>query len=340
MSPDLWVFGYGSLCWNPGFKYSDAQLGYVRGFKRRFWQGNNSHRGTEDRLGRVVTLIEDEASVVWGKAFQLDDEKASKTYLDTREVALGGYTTVLATFEPLDKTVQPFPVMIYIALEDNEQYLGKASYSEMAWDIIQSKGAAGHNLEYLAKLATFMRNSLPQIKDDHLYLLEQICIFILKSFNSSLLHHFDSSSVEEKWLNRIKFEINNQYTLKKSNSVEVSPYEQSDDESDASDLNDCVCCDLESTSCDHSTYDQYPKQYKDNILISNYLLSNNSLLDSDLFNTSYFYLDGQDELHDIDLEELHDLQSLDPREQRNTKEKGFSDFDSQRKYCKLSIKGY
>lgn len=128
----LWVFGYGSLCWNPGFKYSDAQLGCVKGFKRRFWQGNNSHRGTETKLGRVVTLIEDENELTWGKAFQLDDESVSRSYLDNREVQLGGYTTILTTFEPLDTNVEPFPVLIYIALENNDQYLGKASYDQMA----------------------------------------------------------------------------------------------------------------------------------------------------------------------------------------------------------------
>lgn len=222
--------------------------------------------------------------------------------------------------------------MIYIALENNEQYLGKASYAEMAWDIIESEGKAGHNLEYLAKLATFMRNSLPQIKDDHLYLLEQICIFILKSLGSSLISHFESSSVEEKWLNRIRMEINQQYMLKKSNSVEVtSAYEQSDDESDTSDSNDYVNCALEDNRPYDSTFDQYRKQ--DNLYISNLL--NDSILESDLFDTD-LYLDEENELH-----ELHELQNLNPREQQHkTKKNSFSDFNSQRKYYKFGIKGY
>ncbi len=50
----LWVFGYGSLCWHPGFEYGDSVLGHIEGFSRRFYQGNTTHRGVE---GKVITTI-------------------------------------------------------------------------------------------------------------------------------------------------------------------------------------------------------------------------------------------------------------------------------------------
>ena len=45
----LWVFGYGSLCWLPGFTYGDSVVGHIQGFARRFWQGNATHRGTKEK---------------------------------------------------------------------------------------------------------------------------------------------------------------------------------------------------------------------------------------------------------------------------------------------------
>lgn len=48
--PEVWIFGYGSLIWHPGFEFSKCITGYIRGYDRRFWQGNVVHRGIENKV--------------------------------------------------------------------------------------------------------------------------------------------------------------------------------------------------------------------------------------------------------------------------------------------------
>lgn len=51
----MWVFGYGSLCWHQGFTYNKSLTGCIRGFSRKFWQGNTTHRGTEKKVNSYLS---------------------------------------------------------------------------------------------------------------------------------------------------------------------------------------------------------------------------------------------------------------------------------------------
>ncbi|XP_049845745.1 putative glutathione-specific gamma-glutamylcyclotransferase 2 isoform X1 [Schistocerca gregaria] len=154
----LWVFGYGSLCWNPGFDYECCLVGCVRGWSRKFWQGNTTHRGTEGKPGRVATMVQEKEGEVWGCAFLVRGE-AALPYLKDRECDLGGYRTLVAKFEPRRADRPAFPVLLYVATPDNRHWLGDAPLPDMARHIASSSGASGHNVEYVLRLAQFVRTA-------------------------------------------------------------------------------------------------------------------------------------------------------------------------------------
>ncbi|KAI4499914.1 hypothetical protein M0802_004784 [Mischocyttarus mexicanus] len=174
----LWIFGYGSLCWNPGFEYCKSTTGFVKGYARRFWQGNTTHRGTTEKPGRVATLVEQKESIVYGRVFQVS-ESTALPYLEKRECSLGGYLTIISTFHTRDGS-KSFPAIIYIATKENQHWLGEAPLRTIAKQITECSGPSGHNVEYLLRLADFMHSYIPEAQDEHLFTLELFVRSIIK----------------------------------------------------------------------------------------------------------------------------------------------------------------
>lgn len=107
------------------------------------------------------------------------------SYLDHREKA--GYTTHRVKFEPCNKDTAPFIVLVYIATENNNEYLGPASLDSIARQVSQSRGPSGCNVEYVMNLAQAMRQTVPRAEDKHLYGLENKLREILASLDPSSL---------------------------------------------------------------------------------------------------------------------------------------------------------
>lgn len=187
---EVWVFGYGSLCWNPGFEYSKCVTGYVRGFVRRFWQGNTTHRGTKEKPGRVVTLVQQSDGITWGCAYKITGSTAL-SYLKQRECTLGGYTTLYSKFYPrvaaddMELCGEAFPTLLYIATDENDLWTGETPLKQIAQEIADCRGPSGHNVEYLMRLANFMRDELKGVivEDEHLFELEKMVRDILAERN-------------------------------------------------------------------------------------------------------------------------------------------------------------
>lgn len=154
----LWVFGYGSLIWKAGFEYEERLVGFIKGYRRVFYQGSTDHRGTPEYPGRAVTLEPLQDQICWGVAYKVSGEEAEQialTYLEVREKQYDVKAYVDFFTNPKDTTPAVSGVMVYIASPDkkvNRNYLGPASLEEMAEQIVCAKGPSGPNRDYLFHL--------------------------------------------------------------------------------------------------------------------------------------------------------------------------------------------
>ncbi|MGM0577279.1 MAG: gamma-glutamylcyclotransferase [Myxococcota bacterium] len=168
----MWIFGYGSLIWRPDFEFVERREGYIRGWKRRFWQGSPDHRGVVGAPGRVVTLLPDPEARCWGIAYRIAGAEADRILeaLDARERA--GYERHEVRVHGRDPEARIARALVYVATERNPNFLGPSRAEVMAAHIVRSRGRSGTNSEYLLKLAEALRRM--GVRDPHVEELEAL----------------------------------------------------------------------------------------------------------------------------------------------------------------------
>ncbi|XP_033734335.1 putative glutathione-specific gamma-glutamylcyclotransferase 2 [Pecten maximus] len=184
----IWVFGYGSLMWNPNFNFERKLTGHINGSVRRFWQGNTTHRGTSTKPGRVATLAKQQQGCVWGVAFQivgLAQIREGLDYLYTREAVLGGYEAFVTKFYPRDSDDLPVDVLVFTATSSSYLYLGPADVNVMADQIYSTSGQAGPNIDYVTSIADYVRKHIPEDNDDHLFSLDRALRHLISKHGNS-----------------------------------------------------------------------------------------------------------------------------------------------------------
>ncbi|MCA9604173.1 MAG: gamma-glutamylcyclotransferase [Myxococcales bacterium] len=151
----MWIFGYGSLVWRPAFAHLEAAVATVDGFERRFWQGSEDHRGVPGAPGRVVTLIESPDGQVVGRAYRVSGDVWAEVVatLDHREK--GGYAQHEVDLMLIDG--RRVPALVYLATEENPNWLGPAPLEAMVAQIARAVGPSGANAEYLERLDAWLR---------------------------------------------------------------------------------------------------------------------------------------------------------------------------------------
>lgn len=146
-----WVFGYGSLIWNPGFAYVSAQQGLLRGAHRSLSIVSHHHRGTVNQPGLVFGLTR--GGSCRGMVFEVAHAHWPEVYayLQQREQVTTVYRDVMRPVRLADgRTIS---ALAFLVDEHHEQYAGHLDLDQQAAMVRAGVGLSGRNVDYVLNTA-------------------------------------------------------------------------------------------------------------------------------------------------------------------------------------------
>src|ERR1700754_624427 len=146
---DLWVFGYGSLMWRPGFEFIEQVPARLIGEHRALCVYSFVHRGTPEKPGLVLGL--DRGGACRGIAFRVAEKHRAATvaYLRAREQVTSVYREVMRSVWLEDDARQRVSALAYVVDRGHVQYAGRLSLADQLRHVQQGHGQSGANREYV-----------------------------------------------------------------------------------------------------------------------------------------------------------------------------------------------
>jgi cation transport protein ChaC len=144
---DLWVFGYGSLMWRPGFPFVERRHAELYGYHRSLCVLSHVHRGTPEKPGLVLGL--DRGGRCHGVAFRVAVEEAERTvqYLREREQVTAVYLERRLPIRLDDR--RRVQALAYVVDRHHEQYAGRLPEEDLVRLVRQGQGLSGANPDYV-----------------------------------------------------------------------------------------------------------------------------------------------------------------------------------------------
>lgn len=146
-----YVFGYGSLIWNPGFPFLHFERALLHGAHRSLSIYSHRHRGTPERPGLVFGLSH--GGSCRGVAFEVATERWSEVfdYLQAREQDRGVYREAWREVTLTDG--RRVRALTYLVNEKHVQFAGRLTIAEQVALVRQGTGESGRNTEYVRNTA-------------------------------------------------------------------------------------------------------------------------------------------------------------------------------------------
>ncbi|TMV09913.1 gamma-glutamylcyclotransferase [Ruegeria sediminis] len=149
----MWVFGYGSLLWNPGFPVARSELAVLHGYARSFCMSSIHHRGTEENPGLVLALDEVEGAHCKGLAMAVEGGHEERTLDELRERELISSAYLERMLDVHLDCGEVVNAVTYVIDPHHVQYCGGMPLEEQASIIARAVGGRGPNTEYLYNTA-------------------------------------------------------------------------------------------------------------------------------------------------------------------------------------------
>jgi cation transport protein ChaC len=148
---DVWVFGYGSLMWNPALEIAESRGAKLAGWHRSFCLWNTFGRGSPEKPG--LTLALEPGGSCTGVAFRLEAARAQEelAILWNREMLTGAY---LPRWVPLVSAQGPVQALTFCANRAHDRYTGRLPRARVAELLASASGPLGRSRDYLERTVT------------------------------------------------------------------------------------------------------------------------------------------------------------------------------------------
>ena len=164
---DVFVFGYGSLIWNPCMEHRGRLTATVRGYHRRFCLWSSVYRGTPENPGLVLAL--DRGGACRGMVYRITAADARKelTLLWRREMFGGSYHARWLNAQTEDGPVRAIG---FVMNHSSSAYAGRLSDEVVVEKLATCRGHYGSGADYLCQTAAALRAA--GLDDPH---LDRLC---------------------------------------------------------------------------------------------------------------------------------------------------------------------
>ena len=143
---DLWVFGYGSLMWNPAVHVDESLPGRIEGFQRSFCMRLMFGRGMPDNPGLMLCLVPGGSCAGIAHRIAPEHAESESKILWMREMLSGAYVPTWVDIDLGHRRVRGVTFVINTA---HPRYLPGLSSDEKAARIAKAEGHLGTNRDYL-----------------------------------------------------------------------------------------------------------------------------------------------------------------------------------------------